>query len=192
MNGLRFAIDIAFKGERPYLQSADIFDAIVGRTGARRNLTLAFKRMLSHPIEAVAAADVADPEACAARFRGEGDNGAFDLVIVEDLDKEVAARVPYDEPRVIADARIEGNAVSSRTGQGASAMERIVALNKHLIHTTVKPGKKLLFSRTSVSELPARDAHLTVRLESRLATRLYRSSIHDAGKPVGEIVFYGV
>ena len=192
MTLVRFPIDIAFKGDRTYLQSADIFDSIIANTGASRNLKLQFRRILSHKIEAVDASAVDQPEACPARFTGEGDNGAFDLLIVDDPTTEIAARVPYDEPRVIRDSHIEGSQISSQDGQDASVMERVVALNKHLIHSTVKPGKKLLFSSANLISLPARTAHLTVRLESRLGVRLFKSSIHVGADRVGEIIFYGV
>jgi hypothetical protein len=144
-------------------------------------------------VEAVDARQIPNADACAARFSGEDASGSvFDLVIVEDVQTNISGRVAYDEPRVIADSQISGSEIASWNGQGASAMERVVALNKHLIHTTVKPGKKLLFSSVVLSELIGEDAYLRVRLESRLGTRLYRSSIHVNENAVGEIIFYGV
>lgn len=192
MDSQRFPIDVGFKGERPYLQSADIFDAIVARTGARRDLRLTIRRLLSHPLYAVPAHEIADPEGAAGRFRGHSERDEFDFVIVEHADMAVASRVPYDEQRVVADACLEGDMISSRTGKGASTMERVVALNKLLIHSVINPGKKLLFSSVTLSQLPEREAHLTVRLEARLGTKLYRSSIARDGRGIGEITFYGV
>jgi hypothetical protein len=189
---MRFAIDIAFKGERTYLQSADIFDCILQHTGARQDLKIVFRRLLSHQLEAIAADEVPDPEACPARFSGRRGTETFDLVIVDDPTKAVNGRVPYDEPRVIADATISANTISSRAGNGASVMERIVAMNKSLIHATVKPGKKLLFASATLKALPARDAYLMVRLDSRLGVKLFRSSIHVDEQAAGEIIFYGV
>ena len=184
-------MSLAFKGERTYLHSTDIFDALIAQTKVSRNLHLNIKHSLTHQIEAMDAADCDDPNAYPARFSGEGPNGSLDIVMRE-TDREVAARVPYDEDAVIRDSRIEKSSIHGRYQSTGTLIERLVALNKRLISDTVKPGKKLMFTSISLSELLPHDAPLTLTLESRLGTKLFRSGIHFEQERIGEIVFYGV
>ena len=190
MTPTRFSLSVSFKGDRTYLQSADIFNEIVAHTGAMRGLSLSFRHLLSHGLDAIDAGSCDDPSSFPARFRGDGVKGKIDLVISE-TGRTISERIPYDEEAVVQDSEIAGFSISSRSGGDASLMERIVALNKRLIHQTLKPGKKLLFTNVILTELLPPDAPLTLTLDAHLGSRLFRSSIHS-GVKIGEIAFYGV
>jgi hypothetical protein len=90
-------IDITFKGGRPYLRGADIFTVLVRQTGVERDISLKFTSMLSAPIEAISASDVADPEASPARFRGHASDGLVDLVVRYSSDNSEIVREAFDE-----------------------------------------------------------------------------------------------
>lgn len=187
----RFPVDVAFKGARTYLHSTDIFNFLVRETGAARKLSLKFTDMLTTPIEAVPAGDVANPDAAPARFRGEtADGSQIDLVIRPSGGTEAIGRYPYDEEAVASEGRIGGSVIESTDGSLASPIERIVALNKRLILDTIKPGKKMLFASITLDHVP-QAPHLRIELKSRLGVRLFRSSIASDGQALGEIIFYG-
>jgi hypothetical protein len=185
-------IDVALRGQRTYIQSASLFDFLIGVTGARQNLNLSFRRKIECDIEAVPVAEVADASIYPARFSGEGVHGLVDLVIVEKLPLQpIQRREAYDEPAVLADSRIDGRTITSERGNGASAIDRIVALNKRMIGQTTAPGKVLVFSKIFLNTLPANDARLKISLKSHLGVTLFRSTIFVNDGEVGEIVFYG-
>jgi len=186
-----FAIDVPLREKRTYVQSASLFDFLVAKTGVNRNISLSFRRKIECHVEAVPA-DSCVSENCPARFSGEGQHAHFDLAIVEKAPLQRLERhEPYDEPAAVASSRIEGTSISSESGNGASAIDRIVALNKRLILQTTAPKKVLIFSKIFLSTLPSNGAPLTVTLKSRLGLTLFRSTVSADGCEVGEIVFYG-
>lgn len=184
-------LQIAFKGTRPYLQSADIFNALVAVTGAKQDFLLKFTSMLSTPIEAVPAGEVEAPNKAPARFRALGPEGEIDLVIRPAGHVGSLERVPYDEDAVTCQSVIVDRAISCDNGASATPLERMVALHKRLIHEVLKPGKKLLFTSVSLSHLPV-GPNLRIELQANLGTKLFRSAVSSDGERLGEIVFYGV
>ena len=186
-----FVIDVPLREKRTYVQSASLFDFLVAKTGVNRNISLSFRRKIECQMEAVSAENGMG-ENCPARFSGENEHARFDLAIIERQPlKRLERRELYDEPAVVADSRIEGTSISSESGNGASAIDRIVALNKRLILQTTAPQKVLIFSKIFLSILPSNGAPLTVTLKSRLGLTLFRSTVSANGHDVGEIVFYG-
>jgi hypothetical protein len=185
-------VDVPLREHRTYIQSASLFDFLVGVTGVRQNLNLNFRRKIECDIEAVPVTEVANAALYPARFSGEGARGYVDLVMVEKLPRQpIQRRESYDEPAVIADSRIDGLTITSERGNGASAIDRIVALNKRMIAQTTAPGKVLVFSKIILNTLPAADATLRVSLKSHLGVTLFRSTVFVNGGEAGEIVFYG-
>ena len=184
-------LDLPFKGNRKYLHSTDIFNACLRVTGAGSDLSLKISDMISHPLEALPACAAEVGKTYPARFSGRSPNGAHDLVLREREDKAVERRIDYDEDRIASGSMLHENRVESEDLAGVTAIERIVALNKYLIQTTARPGKTLLFASIFLRRLP-QTAFIRLQLESRLGTRLFRSSIHGRDELLGEIVFYGV
>jgi hypothetical protein len=185
-------IDVPLREKRTYIQSASLFDFLVDVTGVRQNLNLSFRRKIECEIEAVPVAEVTDVTQYPARFSGEGARGNVDLVMVEKAPlRPIERRESYNEPAVIADSKIDGVTITSEHGNGASAIDRIVALNKRMIGQTKAPGKVLVFSKIFLSALPANDARLRIVLKSHLGVTLFRSAIFVDDKEAGEIVFYG-
>lgn len=184
-------LQISFKGARSYLQSADIFNALVAETGAERDFFLKFSSMLSTPIEAVPAKEVAEPGKAPARFRALGPKGEIDVVIRPTGHGTIADRVPYDEDAVTRESVINGRSISCDNSTSATPLERMVALHKRLIHEVLKPEKKLLFTSVSLSHLPVH-SNLRIELIANLGTKLFRSAIFSNDDRLGEIVFYGV
>jgi hypothetical protein len=188
---LPLAIDVPLREKRTYVQSASLFNFLIAKTGVDRNISLSFRRKIECEIEALSA-DANSAESSPARFAGENGRARFDLVMVEKQPlKRLERRESYDEAAVVADSRIEGTVIFSASGNGASAIDRMVALNKRLILQTTAPQKVLIFSKIFLSTLPGDRAPLTVALKSRLGLTLFRSTISAGDREVGEIVFYG-
>ena len=185
------SLDIPFKGSRTYLQSADIFNALVRATQAEGPFRLDFKKLLTTPIEAIPASESSNPAAAPARFRASGPNGQIDLVIRPVGRGEVTARVPYDEDEVISNSVITGLEIDCNHVGSASPIERMVALNKRLILEVLKPGKKLLFTSIALTHLPL-GPNIHIKLRFHQGTKIFKSHISSAGERIGEIVFYGV
>ncbi|MGA9797356.1 MAG: hypothetical protein WBQ17_17670 [Rhizomicrobium sp.] len=186
------SVDVPLREKRTYLHSTNLFDHLVARTGARQNLSLAFRRKIECQVEALSAADCEDADAFPARFSGETANGSVDLVLREKQPlTPISWREPYNENAAAYDAVIEGATVSSDKGNGASLIERIVSLNKRLL-TEISEGKKMLvFSKINLKSLPDKRARLKIHLKSRLGFKLFRSAIFANDEEVGEIIFYG-
>jgi hypothetical protein len=186
------AIDVPLREKRSYLHSTNLFDFLVASTGADSRLSLSFRRKIEHEVQALPAAEVADVESFPARFSGERGDARVDMVFAERQPlTPLRRREPYNEAAVTEGCRIDGLTIHSDASNGATPIERIVALNKWLIAQTTAPDKILIFSKISLATVPRVDAALTVRLKSRLGLTLFRSTIAADGAHVGEIVFYG-
>jgi hypothetical protein len=143
-------------------------------------------------VEAFPAPVNADADKYPARFSGDTDTGSVDLVLAEKLPlTPVQRRESYNEAGVLAGYRIEGLTIFGDTDNGASAIDRIVALNKRLIHQTTAPQKILVFSKILLNTLPDHSDRIKIHLKSHLGVKLFRSTIFAAEKEIGEIVFYG-
>lgn len=188
---LPLAIDVPLREKRTYVQSASLFNFLIAKTGVDRNISMSFRRKIECEFEAVSA-DAQSKESYPAHFSGENGQARYDLAMIEKQPlKRLERRESYDEPAVVADSRIDGLTIVSESGNGASAIDRIVALNKRLILQTTAPHKVLIFSKIFLSTLPGDRAPLTVALKSRLGLTLFRSTVSADGREVGEIVFYG-
>jgi hypothetical protein len=186
-------IIVPLREKRTYLHSTNLFDFLVARTGAQHNLNLMFRRKIEHEIEALPAAECGDVESYSARFSADTDTGKIDLVFAEKQPlKLLQRREPYNEDAVAQGSRIEDAAIFSNHDNGASLIERIVALNKKLLGHISEGTKVLLFSKVSLKSLPDNKSDLKIALKSRLGMKLFRSVILANGKEIGEIVFYGI
>jgi hypothetical protein len=185
-------IDVPLREARTYLHSTNLFDFLAAATGARHNLSLIFRRKIECEVDALPAAEVAHAEDYPARFSGDYDAGRTDLVLVEKMPLvPLCRREPYNEKAVTGGARIEGTAIFSETDNGATPIERIVALNKRLLEHVSESQRVLVFSKVSLNSIPERQARLKIQLRSRLGLTLFRSFVFADDRELGEITFYG-
>lgn len=186
-------VTVPLREKRTYLQSASVFDFLIAHTGVNRNISLVFRRKIECEVEASPSPQGANLENYPARFFGDNGNGdRIDLVLAEQKPlTPVQRREPYNEAGVLAGHRIENLTVYGDSDNGASIIDRIVALNKRLINQTTAPQKVLVFSKIALKWLPDRKARLKIHLKSRLGLTLFRSAIFANDEEVGEIIFYG-
>ena len=185
-------IDVPLRQHRDYLHSTNLFDFLVQRTGVQEDLSLMFRQKVTAECDAFPAAEIEHAERCPVRFTGRTGAEAVDLVLVEREPRmALSRREPYDEEAVAAGSRIQDAAIFSGGANGATAIERIVALNKRLLTNLTQSQRVLVFSRLWLRRVPPQEADLEIRLESRLGQTLFRSAILANGERTGEIVFYG-
>lgn len=177
MDEALFPIKINFRGERAYLHSASIFDALVAQTGAATNIKLTFRRVLTRPL----AAFPPNPK-LPAHFEADG----VKLSIAE-VDGPEPGREPYDESARLAGSSITGHTIHSPAGPGTFS-ERVVALNKRLIEDVSGPKGKVIFVSMALSRLPDDGADLSVTLEGS-AGGFHQSTLRSAGEIIGSTVF---
>jgi len=193
LNGvlLPLSLDVPLRERRSYLHSTNLFDFLVAHTGATRDLSLVFRRKIECEAEAIAIAEGCSTE-YPALFSGESGRSRINLAIVEKMPlRPMQRREPYDEDAVAASSRIDGKEIVSEIGNGASAIERIVSLNKRLLTHEIDGQKTLVFSRIHLKSPPDAAAPLRILLKSRLGVKLFRSTVFSNDTEIGEIVFYG-
>lgn len=187
------ALDLPFRGARDYLQGADIFNALIDLTGAQENMSLRLHALMHHGIDAVPIPDVTtDLKQFAGVFIYGGPEG-LQKIGLRDNSKIVTKRVPYDEPRVIADASVHDHRIVSPGPSEFTFMERVLALNKALLQDIIPiEGIRWLATRLDLTRVPSSPMTLAVELVERLGTRLTKSSIAVDGEDVGFVYFSGV
>ncbi len=183
-------VDLPLRAHRKYLHSTNLFDCLVARTGATRNLSLMFRRKIEHQAEAIVMEN--DDPRYPATFTGEGEGGLVRLALIEKEPQSlIERREPYDEDVVADGSTIAGKEITSATSNGASAIERIVSLNKRLLTQVTAGQKVLVFSRIDLKLLPDANEHLRISLKSQLGLKLFRSAIFACDAEIGEVLFYG-
>lgn len=188
---LPLSLDVPLRERRSYLHSTNLFDFLIARTGAMRDLSLVFRRKIECEAEAIAIPDGSGAD-YPALFSGEREGARINLGIVEKAPlRPMQRREPYDEDAVAAGSRIDGKEIVSEIGNGASAIERIVSLNKRLLTHEIDGQKTLVFSRIHLKSRPDATAPLRILLKSRLGVKLFRSVVFSNDTEIGEIVFYG-
>jgi hypothetical protein len=186
----RIDFDIPLKGERTYLQSADILHALIGRLGVAGPLRLEFRQMIHHPI--FVDADDADNPCRAGRFSFEDDGAWRAYGIFFDPSRSIAARSPNNEAEILAASTIasEADTASAVIGAPANFIETIVALNKVLVARYSK-GKKAIFSAIKLDAVP--DAGTVgVTLVKRMGSKIFVSDVLWNGTKRGELTFMAV
>jgi hypothetical protein len=127
-------LDLRFKGQRPYIQGPDIFNAATrilkdADTEAWVSM-LAFHRFARLDCDLILAKPHADAPMVARGFANTS-GGKRPFWIVES-DREPGGRYPYDEDSINALASIEGATIHMKQRSSFSPMEEIVALTKTL------------------------------------------------------------
>jgi hypothetical protein len=188
---LPISVDVPLRERRSYLHSTNLFDFLVARTGATHDLSLVFRRKIECEAEAIAMPEGGGAE-YPALFSGRSGQARVSLAIMEKTPlRPMLRREPYNEDAVAGGSLISGKEIVSETGNGASAIERIVSLNKRLLTHEIDGRKTLVFSRLHLKSLPDAAARLRILLKSRLGLTLFRSAILSNDTEIGEIVFYG-
>lgn len=181
------ALDLPFKGERDYLHATDLFDALLGLTGAREGLSLRIQSMMRTGVAAIPLDQLSHRRDAKAFFQWSDGADRRTLALCED-GRSVDRRVPYNEDEITASSKLEGSTVHLQPNPRYSFIERVVAHQKLLLNRTVAEIP-WLFARIEVDMVPSAQGELSITLADRMGTRLVRSEINDAGGRIGSICF---
>ena len=183
-------LDLPFKGTRHYLHGTDMFDALLGITGAKGRVVLVMRRLMKSPVNAVSIAPEVDPTAYPAEFHYSTIESDCTVVLCEDPGREVTRRVPYDEERITAPAVISGTALTCRVSESYSFIEQVVALNKLLLNSSVgADAPKWLFTRIELDTVPDACEILDLKLAASIGSRITKTAIGTDGRSIGHIYF---
>ena len=195
-----FDLDVPFKGTRDYVQSADLYDALMARLGAACRLEdvsdvrLLCRSLARRPLRALVGGPTSECHALLTFHSAVG--GGKTRIAVVGREGAPAGRRECPEERIVSQSVLdeETGSITCRMGPspGFTLCEAAVALNKalHLRTFAGYPGKWLLTEiRTPLPLLSRGSCEVGIRLKSRSTTRLTRSTIVLDGEESGYICF---
>lgn len=184
----RIELNIPLKGERKYLQSANILWDVLQYFSHRRGFNLEFRRMIYKPVY-LAPDDPTRPNR-AAKIALEQETGWLELGIFVDEDREITERIPNNETEILAESRFDGDTARASINRPANFIDTTVALNKILVGRYSK-GKKAIFSAISLDVVPGK-GEIGVDLTKRLGSRIFMSDVVWNGDRIGKLTFMAV
>lgn len=185
-----YQFDLAFRGERNYLQGADIFDALIGLTGWHGPVSLHFHRLMRSGVDAIEVAD-GRPAACfdAAFWYGPPEARRC-LGLCANPARPILERKPYDEPSVVAGAVVRPPRIESPGPIRASFMDRVLALNKLLLTRQFAPDKgSFRLARLDLEFVPENPTKLVLVHQASMGLRFVRSEILADDCSAGSVFF---
>jgi hypothetical protein len=196
---MREPLNLAFKGNRDYVQGPDIYSAVVGTLALepQSSFRLVIHHFARRQCELVisAASDAAPADAVALFWTTRAGLPLQGWVV--EREAEITSRAPYDEEPIWSRSERSGKELrmTSAPPVGYAAVEVLVSLTKRL-HLDALPESptKWVFTQLNVSRLLAEGdiATLRVHLDQALGTRFTKSSVFVGAELVGSIHFAGV
>jgi hypothetical protein len=184
----RIPLDLPLKGERKYVQSANILSELISLFSLRGPVKLEFRQMIYHPIY-LAADDPEKPNRAGKFSFGDGD-GWRTYGIFIDESKVITRRIENNEVEILAESVVGDDTATGGIDRPANFIDTIVALNKVLVGR-YSNGKKAIFSAISLDAVPDR-GEIGVNLVKKLGTKIFMSDVLWNGAKVGSLTFMTV
>ena len=183
-----FQLDLAFRGERDYVQGADIFEALVELTGWHGPVSLHFHRVMRFGVDAIEVTDARGAATFDAVF-WYGPLGARKcLGLRADPARPILKRKPYNEKSVVAGAVISPPRIESSGPVDASFMERVLALDKALLMRLFTPDRgSFRLLRLDLEYVPESPKELVLIHRASMGSRFVRMEILADGHSVGAV-----
>lgn len=190
-------IEFRFKGRRDYIQGPDMFNALTDAAGkdGLRSIRFTAHGFVRTPVcnlylsdDPNGLADVADIRA---RCQFEKDGKMRWLALTEGAgDAASGGRYDYDEERLVAASRMEGESIALIQPSPFSFIESIVAMCKHM-HQQMFPDVqgKWIFTRIDLDEVCEVQEKLSLRFRHNMNYRLTKSDILFDGQKIGDLYF---
>jgi hypothetical protein len=185
---------IPFKGERKYIHSTDIFNAIRSILDYGVEIDFQLNSNITHPITLIY---VSERELLELRFQENfcGKIAYNDvlgkrsfLAILQNVDEKIDIRIPYDELEIIKGYEIIGKSIRHKRIDSDHTIERIVALNKQLLNAKVKK-KPWVFTRIELIDLHFNSNLLILEIDPISNSRICKTNILISDGIVGNIYF---
>lgn len=181
----RLEFDLPLKGERSYLQSANILSEFISRFSITGAVKLDFRQMIYHPI--YLAEDAPDDPDRAGRFSFENGEDWKTYGIFIDRARQIEKRVPNNEAEILAASSVEGDHASGPIDRPGNFIDTIVALNKVLVGRYAK-GKKAIFTTIDLNVVPDR-GKIGVALVKKLGSKIFISDVLWNDSKIGSLTF---
>ena len=190
----RYALDLPLKGSRKYLHGTDIIPAVLALTGPVEEASFQIHRMALHPLLAqwVNNSELEvlrqSNDLCLLMSYIDTEQERKTVAVLEDKSCQMSKRIPYDEDLVVAEALVSGKTIVQKTESAGNFVERVVALNKALIHQVVA-SYPLLLMRLDLRCMPVSPKEISITLTRVIAEQKFISSISGDGDALGTIYF---
>jgi hypothetical protein len=185
--------DVALKGPRTYLQSADLWAAAARRlapgAGPDARMAITFRKLTDRRVAIVPLAQ-SDRARRAADLRVT-DAGRDTDYALEETDAHVSARIECPEARLLPAIDLGETSASVVVPEFATPLECVVAATKKLHLAAVQPDVKWVVGRLDLPlPFPARTgARITTTIAHRLPRQSTVSTIAVDGRDVGTVMF---
>lgn len=194
-------LELGYKGTRDYLHGTDMYNAIMeylDRVAPRylpsplKMVIHDFSRNQCDMLYSIGAERCPRPENARLEFYLSDNVSGW----LRETDRLVLARRPYPEDEIVANSRIEGQAIFAAADAACSfsAIEVLVSLTKRL-HLIVRSGSaRWAFTRLELQR-PLQDGdsgRFQVELLQTLGNRLTKSAVRVGNVPLGHIFFSAV
>lgn len=182
-------MDFPLRGNRDYLHSTSVCNHLFKRLGCNQKISITFKTWMNSRVYFSFDDTLCVPVKGNAVITGI--DGTKRVLVFGDDGKHIATeRVPYDEDGIVETAQFKGEEITIHSHPHATFTDRAIAANKKLIHTILNPGVELIASKITLIGAPP-DGPFTLRIQSHVGKRIFKSALLIDGSPFGEIIFYG-
>lgn len=186
--GSHIEFDIPLKGERTYLQSADMLSHFIKRFSLEGPVKIEFRRMIHHPI--YLSEDAPDqPERAGKLSFPDGDTWRTYGIFIHE-GRAITGRTPNNETEILAASTIGEDTASGGIDRPGNFIDTVVALNKVLVGRYSK-GRKAIFSALTLDTVP-KDGTIGVNLVKKLGTKIFMSDVTWNGDKIGSLTFMTV
>ncbi len=185
-------LKLGFKGDRDYLHGSDIIPELLKFTGPITDLSVNFNKITSKTLIAqqVTESDVSklrtSDELCVLLTYLK--NNKREFVAVSETNSPVSCHCQYNESEIIRGNEIHEKIIFQQECTAGNFFERIIALNKKLLNTTICNGK-WLFVRLDLKSAPVEPKSISLQLTRDINGSWCQSAIKGDGIFIGKIVF---
>lgn len=185
----RIVLDLPLKGERKYLQSANILSELIAQFSLTGPVKLEFRQMIYNPIYLVP--DGADAPNRAGKFSFKDGEAWRTYGLYIDESREITRRIPNNEAEILAASSRAGDTSSGPIDRPGNFIDTIVALNKAVVGSHMGPGKKAIFTNISLDVIPG-TGEIGIALIKKMGTRIYVSDVLWNKAKIGSLTFMTV
>jgi hypothetical protein len=189
MNAIqRIEFDLPLKGERTYLQSADILSGLISHFSPEGPVKLEFRQMIYHPI--YLSGDDPDLGNRAGKFSFRQGSEWLTYGIFIDEARSIDRRIPNNEAEILAESTIGEDTAFAGIDRPGNFIDTLVALNKVLVGRHSK-GRKAIFSAITLDKIPDK-GNIGVNLTKKLGTKIFISDVLFNNDKIGTLTFMTV
>jgi len=187
-------LQFQFKGNRDYIQGADIFNELAHNYGNKINeVSFTIHGFVTTPscllYESKLKSEIDALEGIKARASFDLDGEKRYIGIVE-CASENGARYDYDESLITKATVIDGDRIRLTSESPYSFIETIVAMNKHYLQNRFEDvAGKWIFTRLELDHVQDARNELSIVFRHNMNFRLTKSDVLINDKKVGEIYF---